>query len=106
MIGTDKYNLAAEMGFYTRAPEDTVNGFALGDQGLGYRYWTQLSRFDRRPAVAILTESNEAQLARLRGRFDKVEEPILVRIAVGDRTLRQGYLVKCYGYHAVPPTDR
>ena len=49
LLGMDKYNIAAELGFHLRAPNDCVNMFATGGQGLGYRYWTDLAKFAGRP---------------------------------------------------------
>jgi len=98
VIGADKYNLSAELGFYGRAPKDNVNDFILGRRGLGFRYWTELNSFENRPAVAVLTGMHEATLAKLREHFERLDVPKRCDIhAVGSRT-RTVWLVNCYNY--------
>jgi hypothetical protein len=107
VVGMDKYNIAAELGFYLGQPEECVNMYALGGRGLGFRYWTDLRGFEGRPAVAVLSKGRENLLDELRGHFDHVGEPVsLPRGGHGVRC-REVYLVPCTGYHAEEktPTD-
>ncbi len=103
ILGADKYNLAAEMSFYSGEPEEQLNQFALGSQGLGFAFWTDLKRWEGHPAVVVVTQPKPALLAELRRHFDRVDEPERVEVpALGTRT-RVVHLLNCYGYH---PKDR
>ena len=103
VLGMEKYNIAAEMGFYLHAPDECVNVYATGAQGLGYRYWTDLRKFEGRPAVAVLPRPNPELIALLRQHFDGVGESRLVRVPAHGRQSREVYLVICTGYHAARP---
>ena len=105
VLGADKYNLAAVIGFYTGQPSACVNTFALGHPGLGYRYWTPLAEWEGRPAVAVLRSANEGDLAELRQHFDEIGTPRLVTLAVAHSRQPALWLVDCRGYHvaARPP---
>jgi dolichol-phosphate mannosyltransferase len=103
VLGTDRYNMAAELGFYTRDPGNCVNSFALGKQGLGFHYWTDLNALENRPAVAILTKPDERTLAELNDHFDEVGRPVRFDIPLGGRT-RTMWLVDCRRYHAATLT--
>jgi dolichol-phosphate mannosyltransferase len=100
VLGMDKYNVAAELGFYLRAPDDCVNLFAAGGQGLGYRYWTDLGKFEGRPAIAVVPKPSPEAMAQLRHHFERVGEPQQVRVPRYRGLDRQVYLVICTGYHA------
>ena len=105
VIGADKYAIAAELGFYLDIPaEECVNVFALGQQGLGYRYWTDLNELRGRPAVAVLTRitkvhQEDDSLAVVRQHFDRTDEPQRIQVPTIGRHWRILYLVNCYGYH-------
>ncbi len=101
VIGGDKYYLAAELGFYTHTPKDLVNGYALGEPGVGYRYWTDLSKFVGRPAIAVLTRATTSTLSKLEDHFDKIDPPVQIEIPMSSLSThkRVVYLVNCYGYH-------
>jgi dolichol-phosphate mannosyltransferase len=111
VLGMDKYNIAAELGFYLRAPDECVNLFATNAQGLGYRYWTDLRKFEGRPAIAVIprrkdediaaiSKSTAEMMAQLRLHFERVGEPQQVRVPRYRGLDRQVYLVICAGYHA------
>lgn len=104
VVGADKYNLAAELGFYMRAPKDTVNTFALGADGLGFRYWTDLQRFVGRPAVIVLRTADASWLALVRQHFDTVEAPRRVEIPTLGSGMRVVYLINALGYR-IPRAD-
>ena len=97
VLGMEKYT-AAEVGFYLRQPYECVNTYALGAQGLAYRYWTDLGKFEGRPAVAVLPKPTDISLDQLRLHFDHVGEPEHFQ-APGARH-RESYLINCAGYHA------
>ncbi|HVM61809.1 MAG TPA: glycosyltransferase family 39 protein [Verrucomicrobiae bacterium] len=101
LIGMDKYDIAAELGFHLRAPDECVNPFATGGQGLGYRYWTDLRKFEGRPAVAVAPSPGASVMTQLRRRFERVAEPQLVEVPRCWGLNRQVYLIVCAGYHAV-----
>lgn len=105
VVGADKYNLAAELGFYMRAPNDTVNTLALGGDGLGFRYWTDLQRFVGRPAVIVLRASDASWLDRLPQYFDTVEAPRRVDTATLGSGTRVVYMVTALGYR-IPRDDQ
>ena len=96
VLGLEKYG-AAEVGFYLHQPYECVNTYALGAQGLGYRYWTDLGKFEGRPAVAVLPKPSASLLDQLRLHFDHVGEP--EHFQAPDTRHRELYLVDCTGYH-------
>lgn len=100
ILGVDKYNLAAEMGFYLREPVDIINDYALGTGGLGYRYWIDLNQLAGRPAIAIFEQDKIGPFSMiwLQQHFNKVAEWVPVEIQGNGRQKRKVYLVKCYGY--------
>ena len=81
-VGLDKYNIAAELGFYLQQPADCVNGYAFGGHGLGYRYWTDLHRFAGRPAVIVFLGKTPVGLEKY---FSRLSEPVSLRVDVHGR---------------------
>jgi len=102
VLGADKYNLAAELGFYLRAPNETVNNLALCKTALGYRYWTDLKAFEGRPAIIVLKKPETISSAELRQHFKRVDPPHAVEIAAGKRT-RKIWLAVGYEYRTHQP---
>ncbi len=100
VLGMEKYNIAAEIGFYLRAPNECVNMYATGAQGLGYRYWTDLGKFEGRPAIAVLPKPNNDLMNELRSHFERVGGPRRVRVPMHTGLYRDVYLVICLGYHS------
>jgi dolichol-phosphate mannosyltransferase len=100
VLGMEKYNIAAEIGFYLHAPDECVNLYATGAQGLGYRYWTDLRKFEGRPAVAVLPKPSEDFMKQLRLHFERVGEPRPVQVPMYAGMNRNVHLVICLGYHA------
>jgi dolichol-phosphate mannosyltransferase len=98
VLGADKYNTAAELGFYTGEPENHVNRLALGKTGLGFRYWTDLNQFEGRPAVAVLKSPDESILSDLRAHFDRVDSPRRFDVPATGGRVRTAWLLDCYGY--------
>lgn len=100
ILGADKYNIAAEMGFYSREPVDIINDFALGTGGLGYRFWYNLKQFEGRPAIAILEQDKIGPYSTvwLKQHFKQVGEFEPVEIKGNGEQKRLVYFVKCYGY--------
>jgi len=76
-IGMDKYNIAAELGFYLQQPAECVNGYATGAQGLGYRYWTDLRRYVGRPAVIVFAGKLPVGLGKY---FSRLSDPVRLRV--------------------------
>jgi dolichol-phosphate mannosyltransferase len=101
ILGADKYNLAAELSFYTREPAEQVNVYALGKPGLGFAYWTELTEWQGRPAVVVLPKLKPSLLAGLARHFARVGEPQHIAVPRGPGTVRSAYLVPCYDY--TPP---
>lgn len=100
ILGIDKFYLASELGFYTQRPKETVNWFAIGYPGLGYRFWTDLKALDGRPAIAVLSELRVLSNQKLQNYFDQIGEPRYIKILnIGERE-RNVYLVDCYNYRA------
>jgi len=102
IVGVDKLYIASEMGFYTGAPEETVNQFALGFPGFGYPYWTDLRDFSGRPAIAIMEEKLWPVATRILQPYcEKMHVPRSVKFFnVGGRE-RRVKLITCYRYQ--PP---
>ena len=82
-IGADKYNIAAELGYYLQQPADCVNSYAFGAQGLGYRYWTDLRRYEGRPAVIVFTDKLPAAVGQ---HFAQLSAPVTLRVDAHGRT--------------------
>ena len=99
VLGLEKYG-APEIGFYLHQPDECVNVYALGAPGLGYRYWTDLRKFEGRPAVAVLPAPPGKSMDQLRRHFDHVGEVEHLRVLAGGTRHREIYLINCTGYHA------
>jgi dolichol-phosphate mannosyltransferase len=100
VLGMDKYNIAAELGFYLQQPDECVNMYALGVRALGFRYWTDLHRFEGRPAIAVFGKLRKDLMDELHRHFDDVDEPVEVHLRGHGTRRRVIYLVRCRGYHA------
>jgi dolichol-phosphate mannosyltransferase len=100
VLGMDKYNIAAELGFYLQQPEECVNMYALGARGLGFRYWTDLRKFEGRPAIVVLLKPRDESMEELRRHFDQVDEPVSLPLHGHGARNRKVYLAHCRGYHA------
>lgn len=98
IIGADKLNLAASTGFYLQDTQDTINDYAFGAPGIGYRYWTDLKQFEGRPAIVVLPKLGEFPLSLLNNFFTKVEDPVLIEVAGRGSQTRKVYWLKAYGY--------
>jgi dolichol-phosphate mannosyltransferase len=99
VLGMEKYS-AAEIGFHLHQPYECVNAYAVGAQGLSYRYWTDLGKFEGRPAVVVFPKPPGNMLDQLRLHFDQVGEPEYSQVRAGGTRQRHMYLVICTGYHA------
>jgi dolichol-phosphate mannosyltransferase len=100
ILGTDKYSIAAELSFYTGKTGKQVNNYALGQGGLGFRFWTNLQDLEGRPAIAVLTNLRDTMIEELRSHFQSIGEPRRVEIATVGHRKRMVYLVDCEGYRA------
>lgn len=105
ILGMDKYNLAAELSFYTHEPEELINVYAVGEPGLGFRYWSELGAFAGAPAVVVLTKTNEHWLGELTAHFDRRDPPRLLEIPNSDRQPRRVYLMNAYDYRVEHQTS-
>jgi dolichol-phosphate mannosyltransferase len=105
VIGWDKLNIAAETGFYSQDPADAVNDYALGESGIGYRYWVDLRAFEGRPAVVVLNKIEIYSILLLKSYFAEVGEPVRVEVQGRGRQKREAYLVKCRAYHFRQPLN-
>ena len=98
ILGLDKLYFAAELGFYTGHPENTVNWYALNRPGLGYRYWTNLIKFCNRPAIAIFEDPNAPSLLPyFFERVEGIEKHTIYSHGIPQQTF---FLAKCFGYHS------
>ena len=93
-IGADKYNIAAELGYYLHKPTECVNGYAFGEHGLGYRYWTDLRRYAGRPAVIVFKDPLPANVGQ---HFTQLSAPVTLRVDSHGRTWQ---MVTGLGYRA------
>ena len=102
IIGNDKYNIAAELGFYLQDPQDCINGYAFDAQGLGYRYWTDLQQFKGRSALIILLGVKSGKTPEIRpewqSHFDRLDEPQPFHVEASGALWRNDYVIKGYGY--------
>lgn len=102
IIGADKYNIAAEMGFYLQRPQQCVNLLALGDQGMAYRYWTDLREFEGRPAVVVIFSKRERIISELADHFDRVDPLVEAPVGTHGKKWQDVALVSGIGYHSEP----
>jgi dolichol-phosphate mannosyltransferase len=98
ILGMDKYNISALLSFYTREPEEQINTYALGYQGLGFRYWTDLQSFEGKPAIAVLIRTNRAAFATLTTHFQHFDPPVSTEVQSVGEGSHKLYLARCYGY--------
>ncbi len=100
ILGADKYNIAAELGFYLQEPIDIVNDYSLGTGGLAYRFWADLKKLEGRPAIAILEQDKIGpySVIWLKQHFASVGELVPLEIKGNGLQMRKVYLVACYGY--------
>lgn len=98
VLGADKYDLAAEMGFELGEPRNTVNDYVLGSGGLSFQYWVPLEELEGRPAVALMEEPRASLLRKLKKRFEGIEEPVRIEVDGPGFHKRTVYLVNCHGY--------
>jgi dolichol-phosphate mannosyltransferase len=106
ILGADKYNLSAELSFYTRETEEQLNVFALGDYGLAFRYWSNREQWEGHPAIIVLTGTNATVLRRLAAYFERLDAPQTVSVPSLGKRSRTVYLLNAYGYHTDPiPED-
>ncbi len=103
VIGADRYNIAAELGFYLRDPHDCVNMLALGGKGLGYRYWMDLHALEGRPAVTVMFSQKNRALEELPVHFERVDEPVTIPVGSQRAKRQEVTLVNCYGYREASP---
>jgi len=99
IIGTDKLNISAPTGFYLHDTENTLNDYALGFPGIGYRYWVDLKKFEGRPAIVVIPKLNEFPLDLLKAFFTQVGEPVSLTVNGKGNQTRTVHVVKCYGYN-------
>jgi dolichol-phosphate mannosyltransferase len=103
VIGADKYNIAAEAGFYLHLPGQCVNLFAVGERGLGYRYWTDLQLLEGRPAVAAMFGRQEKTLEELRAHFERLDVKPSQPVGMFGTKQQEVTLAYCYGYRPARP---
>ena len=94
VIGADRYNFAAELGFYLRDPQDCVNVYAVGGRGMSFRYWTDLRRFEGRPAVIVVYGTANRIIPELDGYFTHLDAPV----PISSRGRREVTLINGYDY--------
>lgn len=100
VIGGDKFSIAAELGFYLGEKADVVNDYALGGQGLGYRYWFDLQTLAGRPAITVVEQNKLGPytLPQLRQFFTQSGDPQPLRVSSPEGQFRQSYLIEAQGY--------
>ena len=97
-IGADRYNIASQVAFYMRAPDECVNDLAFGQRSLGFKYWTDLNRFAGRPAVVALESLHPRTMLTLSNHFEQVGLPRQTVIESLPGRTRKYWLVDCQGY--------
>jgi dolichol-phosphate mannosyltransferase len=93
IIGADKYNIAAELGFYLQRPADCLNEFALGRGGIGYRYWADLEKLRDRPAVIVIFGDKAKTKEAIARHFATLGEPHALPVGTHGKKSRQVYLI-------------
>ena len=103
IIGADKYNIAAELGFYLQRPELCVNSYAFGARGLGYRYWTDLNQWAGRPALVVLFGKKPQIERETQAHFTSAKEPRLLPLTTPGKKWRSAYVIEGLGYRLDAP---
>ncbi|MFM8330611.1 MAG: glycosyltransferase family 39 protein [Candidatus Methylumidiphilus sp.] len=106
VIGGDKLNISASVGFYLHDTANTVNDYAIGAPGIGYRYWTDLAQFAGRPAVVVLPRMEQYSIALLKVYFAQVGEPVWVEAQGQGRQRHGAYVIRCLGYAPRPEQQK
>jgi dolichol-phosphate mannosyltransferase len=99
IVGGDKLNASAELGFYLHDASGVVNDYALGSQGIGYRYWVDLKTLQNRPAIVVLNKLESDSLERLKKHFAVLENPIEIKVGSPGSNPRSAFIIKCSGYY-------
>jgi dolichol-phosphate mannosyltransferase len=103
IVGADKYNIAAELGFYLQRSAECVNLYATGEHGLGYRYWTDLREFAGRPAVIVILSMKPALMKGLAQSFERLDEPERTAVGTHGKRWRNVHIITGYRYR--PPGE-
>lgn len=98
VVGADKYNIAAELGFYMRERVECVNLYALGASGLGYRYWTDLEALAGRSAVVVVLTMKPSVQEALRRSFERFEQLEPAAVGLHGKRWRNAHILVGYGY--------
>jgi len=99
VLGAEKFHLPSALAFYLREPRDVVNVFVLDpERGLGFRYWTDLSRLTGRPAVTVTDKVSDGLIWKLWTVFERVEAPRRIEVTPPGLPARTFFLIECQGY--------
>lgn len=84
-----KYTVPSQLAFQLGSPDAVHGKNVIGLLGLQFDYWADLETLRGRDAVVVLDPKNRAEeyLARLRNRFEAVEDAGTIEMAVGRSTL-------------------
>ncbi|TWT42344.1 Undecaprenyl phosphate-alpha-4-amino-4-deoxy-L-arabinose arabinosyl transferase [Phycisphaerae bacterium RAS1] len=113
ILAGGRYNLASELGFYMRDPEDDGDWrdvmpvtTVLGG-GLNYVNWRDAESFLGRNAILVTTDTKAATMGVLRRAFEVVDGPVpLVDLLRGSRAPLRYYVVRCHRFLRQPQEIR
>lgn len=103
IIGNDKYNIAAELGFYLGQPERCINNYAFGSTGLGYRFWVDLDQYTGRTAVVVSLNVKPTVLNELQQHFLRSDPPEQLPMRSYGKRWQKVYGLVGYGYRRDGP---
>lgn len=113
ILAGGRYNLASELGFYMRDPEDDgdwrdvmpVTTAAGG--GLNYANWRDTESFLGRNAILVTSDTKTGTINALRRAFHYVEDPVLLLdLPRGSRQPMRYYVVRCHRFLRQPDEIR
>ena len=112
ILADGRHNLASELGFYMRDPNDDgdwreVIPLTMGEGGgLNYAYWHESAAFLGRNAIFVMTDAKAITMAALRQAFESVDDPQpLLALSRRARQPMNFGVVRCYRFLG-QPTDR
>lgn len=102
-----RYQIASELAFYTPGQPETVSINRWNRPNV-YDYWFRDEDLLGKDAVGVTDREPQAYLTRLRSVFERVEEPVELKIMTREKEIQTFYIFKAYGFKGglkwEPPT--
>ena len=100
----NEYKVPSEITFYTPNHETTHSGEIIGEKGLQYDYWTNISDLIDKNAIFVTSDFERYRnIDNLKKHFQTVEEEPPLKIIYHNKVFRIFYFYRCYGYKGTTP---